>query len=288
MPAPSSSAAPENHTPRFVVLGILMRLTVDSTMRMLYPYLPEISRGLGITLSQGGLLLSIRSAMVFPSPFFGAWGDRHGPRYLLVGALLAQALGLWWLSRVHGLVAAIPAMILLGLASSAFIPMLQTAISEHVPFHRRGRVLGIVEVSWALTGLIILPLVGILMVARGWQAPLRLLAVLSLAVAPLPLLLPGRRGASPWQNSMRHLSGLVWRTHSARAAILVTGLIFVAIESFFVAYGAWLEQSFGLAPTRSDGWPPCWALPNWWPRAAAACSSTGSASAAAWVRAWWP
>ena len=39
---------------RMIVAAVLMRLTVDTTTRMFYPFLPEISRGLGISLAQGG------------------------------------------------------------------------------------------------------------------------------------------------------------------------------------------------------------------------------------------
>jgi len=236
---------------RLITVAIAMRLVVDTAVRMFYPFLPEISRGLGITLSQGGLLLALRSAMVFPSPLFGAWSDRHGPRALLTAALLAQALGLAWLSTAQGLAQAIAPVILLGLASSAFIPTLQAAVAEHVPFHRRGRVVGIIEFSWAITGLAILPIVGVMMVQNGWQAPLRIVAGLSLVVAPLPFLLPRRRQAlTSVQRGFRQMAGAVWRSPSARGAILVNGLIFVAAESFFVTYGAWLEQSFGLAPNQ--------------------------------------
>ncbi|MFZ2360910.1 MAG: MFS transporter [Anaerolineae bacterium] len=236
---------------RLITVAIAMRLVVDTAVRLFYPFLPEISRGLGITLSQGGLLLALRSAMVFPSPLFGAWSDRHGPRALLTAALLAQALGLAWLSTAQGLAQAIAPVILLGLASSAFIPTLQAAVAEHVPFHRRGRVVGIIEFSWAITGLAILPIVGVMMVQNGWQAPLRIVAGLSLVVAPLPFLLPRRRQAlTSVQRGFRQMAGAVWRSPSARGAILVNGLIFVAAESFFVTYGAWLEQSFGLAPNQ--------------------------------------
>lgn len=236
---------------RLITVAIAMRLVVDTAVRLFYPFLPEISRGLGITLSQGGLLLALRSAMVFPSPLFGAWSDRHGPRALLTAALLAQALGLAWLSTAQGIAQAIAPVILLGLASSAFIPTLQAAVAEHVPFHRRGRVVGIIEFSWAITGLAILPIVGVMMVQNGWQAPLRIVAGLSLVVAPLPFLLPRRRQAlTSVQRGFRQMAGAVWRSPSARGAILVNGLIFVAAESFFVTYGAWLEQSFGLAPNQ--------------------------------------
>jgi predicted MFS family arabinose efflux permease len=220
-------------------------------MRMFYPFLPEISRGLGITLSQAGLLVSLRSAMILTSPLFGSWGDRHEPRPLLTAALLLQGLSLAWMSSAQGLAAAVVPALLLGVVSAAFIPTLQSVISEHVPFQRRGRILGIVEFSWALTGLIILPLVGLMMVARGWQAPLRVVAGLSFIVAPLPLLLPKRRRSqSAAYFSMRQSFALVWHTTSARAAIAVSGLMFLAAESFFITYGAWLEQGFGLTPDR--------------------------------------
>jgi predicted MFS family arabinose efflux permease len=71
-------------------------------------------------------------------------------------------------------------------------------------------------------------------------------------VAPLPFLLPRRhrQPLAPMQRGFRQMAGAVWRSPSARAAILVNGLIFVAAESFFVTYGAWLEQSFGMAPNQ--------------------------------------
>ncbi|MCS6843911.1 MAG: MFS transporter [Caldilineales bacterium] len=234
---------------RLIALSLLMRLAVDTAARLFYPFLPEISRGLGISLSQGGLLISLRSAMVFVSPIFGLWNDRRGPRGLLTGALLLQAGSLWWLSSRQGLGEAILPMLLLGISAAAFIPTLQAAISELVPFQRRGRVLALVEFSWALTGVAILPLLGVAMVALGWQSPLRLVALVSLALAPLPWLLPwGQPLAAQARLNLRRTAGLVWRSPSARAAILVSGLMFVSAEVFYVTYGAWLERSFGMAP----------------------------------------
>lgn len=234
---------------RLIGLAIPMRLTVDTAMRMFYPYLPELSRGLGITLAQGGLLMSARSAMVLLSPIFGQWNDRRGPRVLLSLALVMQGLSLLYLSFVQGLLAALPAVMALGLTSAAFIPTMQATISEHVPFQRRGRILGIVEYSWALTGLVIVPLLGLLMVARGWQAPLRLFGLLSLIVAPLPFLLPGeRRLLDQARISLGNLAGLIRHNRSVQGVILVNGLMFISAESFFVTYGAWLEQAFGMAP----------------------------------------
>lgn len=234
---------------RMISLALIMRLVVDTAVRMFYPFLPEISRGLGISLAQGGLLMSLRSSMIFLSPFFGAWTDRRGARNLLAAALVVQAAALYWLSTASGFAAAVPPMLLLGLASAAFIPNLQAAISEQTPFHRRGRVLGIVEFSWAIVGLIVLPVVGAVMTVQGWQAPLRVVALSSLVVAPLALLLPGqRRRLATLHAGMRRSAAVVLRSTSARAGIIVNGLMFAAAETFFVTYGAWMEQSFGMRP----------------------------------------
>ncbi|MCB9142234.1 MAG: MFS transporter [Anaerolineales bacterium] len=234
---------------RMIVAAMLMRLTVDTSARMFYPFLPEISRGLGISLAQGGLLMSLRSSMIFLSPLFGAYTDRRGARNLLAVALLVQAGGLVWLSTASGFATAVPPMMMLGLASAAFIPNMQAAISEQVPFDRRGRILGIIEFSWAITGLIILPIVGVVMTVQGWQAPLRVVAICSLAAAPLAFLLPSqRRPLALLQTGMRRSAAIVLRTTSARGGIIVNGLMFVAAETFFVTYGAWMEQSFGMRP----------------------------------------
>lgn len=239
---------------RMIVVAILMRLTVDTTTRMFYPFLPEISRGLGISLAQGGLLMSLRSSMIFLSPLFGAYTDRRGARNLLAVALMVQAGGLLWLSSASGFATAVPPMLLLGLASSAFIPNLQAAVSERVPFDRRGRVLGIIEFSWAITGLIILPIIGVVMTVQGWQAPLRVVALCSLAVAPLAFLLPSqRRPLAALQTGMRRSAAAVLRSSSARGGIVVNGLMFMAAETFFVTYGAWMEQSFGMRPDQVGG-----------------------------------
>lgn len=251
---PQQVAAKPVRIVRMIVAAILMRLTVDTTTRMFYPFLPEISRGLGISLAQGGLLMSLRSSMIFLSPLFGAYTDRRGARNLLAVALMVQAGGLLWLSTAGGFASAVPAMLLLGLASSAFIPNLQAAISEQTPFDRRGRVLGIVEFSWAITGLIILPIIGVVMTVQGWQAPLRIVALCSLAAAPLAFLLPSQRpNLAALQTGMRRAAAAVLRSSSARGGIIVNGLMFMAAETFFVTYGAWMEQSFGMRPDQVGG-----------------------------------
>ncbi|MCB0199366.1 MAG: MFS transporter [Anaerolineae bacterium] len=234
---------------RMIVAAVLMRLTVDTTTRMFYPFLPEISRGLGISLAQGGLLMSLRSSMIFLSPIFGAYTDRRGARNLLAVALIVQAGGLLWLSSATGFATAVPPILMLGLASSAFIPNLQAAVSERVAFERRGRVLGIIEFSWAITGLVILPIIGVVMTLQGWQAPLRVIALCSLAAAPLAFLLPSqRRPLAALRTGLRRSATVVLRSTSARGGIIVNGLMFVAAETFFVTYGAWMEQSFGMRP----------------------------------------
>ena len=60
---------------------IAARLVLNTAHRFAYPFLPAISRGLGITLEQGGLLLSARALAGLATPLVVATagrGERRG------------------------------------------------------------------------------------------------------------------------------------------------------------------------------------------------------------------
>jgi predicted MFS family arabinose efflux permease len=68
------------------------------------------------------------------------------------------------------------AILLSGLGTSAFVPNLQAFVSSHLPYKLRARGLGMIEYSWALTGIFGLSLVGVLIAATSWRMPFFLLA----------------------------------------------------------------------------------------------------------------
>ncbi|MCO6449170.1 MAG: MFS transporter [Caldilineales bacterium] len=233
---------------KFLLLVILVRLVRDTSVRMMYPYLPVYARGLGITLAAMGTLLAFRTAMLIFAPYFGHLADHTGSRRWLIPGYFVLAVGLFTFSFANGVWAAALAFVLLGVSDALITPLMQAYVSDHSPPHRRGRSLVMVEYSWAITGIIIVPVVGWLITVGGWQAPFRVVGVLALLSLPvLYFLLP----ADEPRPHHRHISlsrqvGEIRRDRSALSTVLVYAAIFVATEVIFVIWGAHLDRDFHL------------------------------------------
>lgn len=240
---------------RFLLLSIVVRLVRDTGVRMMYPFLPAYAAGLGVSLATMGVLLSLRSGMILLAPYFGHLSDRGGPRRPLLFGFGLLALGMTTLGWANGMAMATAAFLLLGLSDAINTPLMQAYVSEHAPAAMRGRALGIVEYAWAITGIVILPLVGWLIAAISWQTPFRLMGLAAvLALLLLAFVMPGDSPrSSHHQLTLRAQMGGIVRDRSAFAAVLVSGLVFVAVETIFVVWGAHLERRFGFNPAQIGG-----------------------------------
>ncbi len=131
---------------------MVTRAVHDVAMRMVYPFLPEIAAGLGVSVEQMGLLISLRNGMGIVAPAFGAMSDRVGHRRSAMLGLVILGLGLLITGLASGLGLAAIGFILTGIGSAIFIPTLLAYVSDRVPFARRGRVTGAIEMTWGLGG----------------------------------------------------------------------------------------------------------------------------------------
>jgi predicted MFS family arabinose efflux permease len=163
----------------------------------------------------------------------------------MTGALLFQTIGLFGIAFSSGWWSVVP-MFLVGMATNGFVPAQQAYISDQVAFERRGRALGAVEASFAVAGIVLLPLVGWILERWGWQAPFYLLGMLSLGTAvALWVLLPKtetRTVAEAESNS-------VWRLVRKQNVLAVVGVAlfaFIAVGMFMTFWGIWVNQDYGL------------------------------------------
>lgn len=239
----------EKPTPlrRVLSISLLARLAHDTSVRMLYPFLPEISRGLGLPIDQVSALISLRNGISISGPAFGVISDRIGHRRSMSIGMLLVSIGLGLTGSFTGLVTAAIGFIIAGLGSVIYIPALQAYLSERVPYERRGRVLGAIELSWAVAGMIGAPIAGELIGSIGWRAPFIGLAIAALICSLLTLLLEETPPALRSRAEAFKLSSL--RQHaSALAFLIVWGLSFLAFENIQVGYGSWFETQFKLSP----------------------------------------
>jgi predicted MFS family arabinose efflux permease len=140
---------------------------------------------------------------------------------------------------------AIVAFVLFGLSKTAYDPALQAYLGDAIPYHRRGRLMGIIELSWAAAWLVGVPVAGFLIERAGWQAPFVALALLAL----VSLLFTWRLPPDPPQRALPAAPRWVLLRHNRSAWLgMAVGLLFMfAIENVFVVYGAWMEETFSLS-----------------------------------------
>ena len=240
------SAFPIPHSERRIVaVAMSTRAVHDVAARMVYPFLPEIAAGLGVSIAQAGLLVALRNGVGIVAPAFGATSDRVGHRRSAMLGLLVLGCGLLISGAANGFGPAAIGFILTGVGSAIFIPTLLAYVSDRVPYARRGRVTGAIEMTWGLAGMIGVPLMGVIITAIGWRAPFILLGIAALAGAGLILLLE----ESKEQHVLREALKLATlrQNRSAVAFIVTWFLVFFAFENIQVGYAAWLEQQFGLS-----------------------------------------
>jgi DHA1 family inner membrane transport protein len=229
----------------------LSRLCLNTARRFAYPFAPVLSRELGVPLTAITSLIAVNQATGLLGVFFGPLGDRFGYRLMMLVGLGMLVVGMFagGLLPFYGVVLA--ALFLAGMGKSLFDPALQAYVGERVPFRRRGLVIGVLEMSWAGSTLVGIPLVGLLMDGLGWRSPFFVMAGVGLVgMVTLGVLIPGdgvRSGGGPkgigYWKSWR---GLV-RERPALGTLSFAFLVSVANDNLFVIYGAWLEESFGLS-----------------------------------------
>lgn len=233
-----------------LLAATLARAVTNTAHRMVYPFLPELSRGLGVSSLAITQMISARSALGMAAPLFGPLPDRAGRRTTMLLAMLVFALGLGLVALFPGYLTVFAAVLLVVVTKFLFDPALQAYLGDRTPYAQRGLVIALTELGWSGAALVGIPLAGLLIARTGnWTAPFGPLAVLGLLSAlGLWLLIPSdaeRVRARTRDTRPAHWSA-VWRNPAVLAALVVGLLTAAAIEVLTVVYGSWLEQAFGL------------------------------------------
>jgi len=219
-----------------------IRLIVDTSFRMLYPFVPQISEGLKVSITVFGWILMIRSASAFFSPALGSLADRYGRRKIMTFALLSQFVGMAGVIFTQGWWAVLPLFFTV-LAVNAYLPAQQAYISDLAPYERRGRALASIDIAFAVSGMVLMPVVGWLINDYGWQMPFWWLSALSLFGALLTwrYLPEAEKHTSVVKNiKMRTLL----RERNIQASLGVAILLFISVGIFMTFWSIWLSADF--------------------------------------------
>lgn len=229
----------------------LCRLVLNTSRRFAYPFAPVLSQGMGVPLTAITSLIAANQITGILGIFFGPLADRLGYRLMMLAGLgiVVVAMFAAGLLPFYGVV--LTALFAAGIGKITFDPAIQAYVGERVPFHRRGMVVGVLEMSWAGTTLLGIPFIALLIDQFGWRAPFFALSGFGLlGILGLIIFIPkdikhtsttltsiGFKQA--WQNLIKE-----------RAAVGALGFSFflsAANDNLFVVYGAWLEKDFNLS-----------------------------------------
>jgi len=220
---------------------------MNTTIRMVYPFLPLIGRSMGVDLVTLSRALTLRSASGVFGPLLGTVADTRGRRTgMLLGlSLFTVGVGLmvFWSSYTSFVFMLV--LSLLGVLT--FLPSMQAYLGDRVPYRQRALALALTETSWSLSFIIGVPIIAFLIARGGWTAPFPfLLGAGVLAMAALLWMLPRDRSedgsqAMPWQNLRKVL------TYKPALAGIIMALTYSASNELVnLIFGVWLEDSFGV------------------------------------------
>jgi predicted MFS family arabinose efflux permease len=239
---------------------LLSRLALNMQMRVIYPFLPAISRGLGVPLGTTTLLLTARAIANLSSPLYGALSDRYGRRALMLFGLVILTTGTLFVALAPSFGAVLIAVAFLSLCKAVYDPAVLAHLGDTVPYERRGRMMGILALMWPTSWLIGVPLAGFLIDRVNWRAPF--IMIFFLGVLSLGLTLHYRMigvsshmdGQVKQKSNQKRLSSwlhehILTIPKSAWLAVLISLLLVLATENVYIVYGAWLEDQFNLSLT---------------------------------------
>jgi predicted MFS family arabinose efflux permease len=251
-PGDPAIAKPRKTPSLQIVLLTLCRLLFFTAQRFVYPFSMVLSRGLGVPLQSITFLISLNSATSLLGPIIGPISDRHGYRRMILAALVMLMIGM----LLGGVFAYFPLMFLTffmtGLGKSAMDPAIQAYVSDRVPYRRRGMFIGLLEVSYAGSALIGIPLVALSIDQINWRAPFFIFgfgALIGFIIIRVTIDQdPDIHHTHPTRYNFYHD---FWKpVIKTRPSFGMVGFFFfsgMAIENIFVVYGPWLETRFGLS-----------------------------------------
>jgi predicted MFS family arabinose efflux permease len=225
----------------------LTRTVLNTSFRMIYPFLPVFARGLGVDLSTIALAVTARSSVGLASPFLGSLADRHGRKWTMLVALGLFSASMALVTGWPIFSTFVAALILSTVAKVLFDPAMQAYLGDRVHYARRGLVIAVTEIGWSGAFLVGVPLAGWVIQAKGWAGPFPWLAALGVCAALLlSIVLPADKPAQAHTQAWRSGLQSIIHNRSALAGLTFGILVSLANEVVNIVFGVWLERAFGL------------------------------------------
>ncbi|NMB54074.1 MAG: MFS transporter [Leptolinea sp.] len=226
---------------------LLIRTAINTSIRMVGPFLLVFSRGVGADMTSMATAVSASMAASALGPFLAEIADRRGRRAGMLLGLVIFTAGVGLMLIWPAYLAFLIALLLASLGNNIFLPAVQAYVGDRVPYEKRGVTLSILEISWAGAFIIGVPLVGFLISRAGWQSPFLTLFMMGLAsIAAVMRLVP----TQPVNTKEEEISGsrfkLILKSPAALFGLAMGFLVIAGNNLISVIFGVWMEEAYGL------------------------------------------
>ena len=225
------------------------RFTTNAVYRFAPPFIGVIARGLDVELSELGVALAITELCGLTSPVLGRGIDRLPRRSSMVLGLVGLSIGAVVAGASAGIVMFAAGLFVVALSKIVFDVSLGTWIADHVPYERRGRVVGLTETSWALGLLVGVSVLGLVTAVSSWRWGYGVGAV---AVGIMAVVIARRLRDDPADSAPPESAHTTDLEPAPIGRMPVVGWLAVAgmfglmsaAQSLFITFGPWLEDQF--------------------------------------------
>jgi predicted MFS family arabinose efflux permease len=233
-----------------IVVVVICRLVLSTARRFVYPFAPVLSRALGVPLTSITSLIAVNWATSLLGVFFGPLADRFGYRKMMILGLAMLSGGMFagGFFPYYGVI--LITFFLAGLGKNVFDPAVQAYVSERVPYHRRATAIGFLEISWAGSTLVGIPLIALLIDRLGWRSPFLGMGIMGICgIIAMGVLFSPDEPSAPIPRPalpMKKVLPIILQDKASLGALAYVFFFSAAIDNLFVVYGAWLEKAFNV------------------------------------------
>jgi predicted MFS family arabinose efflux permease len=219
------------------------RLVTNACYRFAPPFVAVIARGLDVKVGELGIAMMIGEFAGLLSPYIGRRVDRSNRLTAMATGLSALFVSVVLAASAPNVYVFAVACFLLSSSKVTFDTGLVVWVNDHVPYERRGQVVGVIETSWALGLFVGVSAMGLVTALVNWRAGF-LLGAAAVAFCGLRIVrsLPRHEAHAPVVEHAR-----VRLPHSGWYVVAAFFTLMSAAQTVGIVFGPWFGDNFGFS-----------------------------------------
>ena len=216
------------------------RLISNSCYRFAPPFIAVIARGLDVSVAQMGVAFMIGEFAGLASPILGRVVDKNNRLVTMIIGMVGITAAVIAAATSTTLVQFAIAMCVMSGSKVLFDTALIVWVNDHVPYERRGRIIGVIETSWALSLFIGVAIMGLATALFSWRIGFGVGAVgMMISGGLIVAALPRDDAHAPVTE---HARGTVPR--NGYLVFACAFLLMGASQCLSITFGPWFEDEF--------------------------------------------